>query len=73
MKAQLFAIFNGLKVAWNKEFTKRCRVDSLHAVSLINNTIEHYHRFSTTIAADIKAYLCRAWEVEVRHSFREGN
>lgn len=73
LKAELLAILNGLKLAWERGFkVLYCYTDLMHALSLIKEQQGEFHRHATIIQ-DIRDLLAFPWKVEMHHTLREGN
>lgn len=66
-------MYHGLSFAWNAGARDLvCYSDSLMAVKLAGSPIVATH-LDAAIIAGIQELLCRDWDVELRHTLREGN
>jgi ribonuclease HI len=71
--AEIMAILQGLEICWLNGFRNLvCYSDSLLAVTLIREGVSAYHKYANEIQC-IRHLLRRNWNVEVKHTLREGN
>ena len=49
-----------------------CESDSQVAIELVNQPVNKFHRYACMIEG-MKLLLNGNWEVEIKHTFREGN
>ncbi|GAU44585.1 hypothetical protein TSUD_136320 [Trifolium subterraneum] len=71
--AELMAVFNGLKIARERGYTRiHCFSDSQTVVDAISKDLNFFHCYAAVIAS-IKDLLQLDWEVHISHSLREGN
>ncbi|KAH1212700.1 hypothetical protein GmHk_14G040830 [Glycine max] len=62
MKAELLAIYHGLKTAWNEGFRK-----------FFNEPQSHWHPYATILNRMFKAFTHEYWQLSFSHTFREVN
>ncbi|CAN1173743.1 Putative ribonuclease H protein At1g65750 [Linum perenne] len=73
MRAELRAAQFGLMIAWDRGFRRiHLQLDSQAAISAIRGGQDEDSRHSRTLDS-INELLCRAWDVTISHTFREGN
>ncbi|KAJ1408338.1 Ribonuclease H domain [Sesbania bispinosa] len=73
LMAELTAILRGLKLCWEKSFSKVwCMSDSLTAVKLIMGGVPSFHRYANLVH-EIRGLLGKNWIISFSHVLREGN
>ncbi|KAH9791596.1 putative ribonuclease H protein [Citrus sinensis] len=71
--AELWGLYQGLTLAWNKGIRWLCvEVDSRCVTQLVKNNMVNPNEFSTLIHA-IQELIRRNWRVEITHVYREAN
>ncbi|KAH9670623.1 putative ribonuclease H protein [Citrus sinensis] len=71
--AELWGLYQGLTLAWNKGIRWLCvEVDSRCVTQLVKNNMVNPNEFSTLIRA-IQELIRRNWRVEITHVYREAN
>ncbi|CAI0550119.1 unnamed protein product [Linum tenue] len=72
-RAELIGAFHGLKLAWDQGHKKvKLQLDSSTAIRMITIGEEQQQRYYTIIR-QLRDLINRNWEVQVSHTFREGN
>lgn len=73
LNVELFAIYHGLVIAWEAGYIYViCESDSLSALSLINEGVDHFHPFALMIKG-IQNLRSLQWSLTLQHTLREGN
>ena len=73
VEAELWAVIQGLKLAWDKGYRKVILlVDSSVVVNWLNNR-NCYHNSQSNLVAVCPDLLDQSWDVKVQHMYREGN
>ena len=73
IEAELWGLYEGLKMAWNSGFRKvLIESDSLSSVQLICSDIRHNHPLYGLIQS-CKNLVAAEWSCSITHIFREGN
>ncbi|KAH9725610.1 putative ribonuclease H protein [Citrus sinensis] len=71
--AELWGLYQGLTLAWNKGIRWLCvEVDSRCVTQLVKNNMVNPNEFSTLIRAIQELIRCN-WRVEITHVYREAN
>ncbi|KAH9667242.1 putative ribonuclease H protein [Citrus sinensis] len=71
--AELWGLYQGLLLAWNKGIRWLCaEVDSCCVTQLVKNNMVNSNEFSPLIRA-IQELIRRNWRVEITHVYREAN
>lgn len=67
------ALMQGLVIAWEAEARRLvCYSDSAMVLELVGGQVNTTHRYATWICG-VREMLRRDWQVELRHTLREGN
>lgn len=73
LNAELLAIYQGLKLAWQEGYAPLiCESDSRSALSLIQDGVHQLHPLQAVVTS-IHQLVAHPWQVTFQHVFREGN
>lgn len=73
MHAEVVALLRGIMLCWEAGYRAVvCYTDSLNMVKMVTDRVPIYHREANKLQL-IKACLARDWNVQIYHSWREGN